>query len=360
MKKVFSGIGIWIAIAMIVTFISQACWGTTAEGVIDCPDWYTSVFIVLLPITLSAVITKIIYKDSTSKAEFDRSTLSNYSNAKIPLTKKNRIKAANNLTSQVNFYSREMSESKTLSVFFHYWNKVIQTLILLTNYEGKVGLRPLPSIQIQTQTREYQWRIRDAIERSATAAIFDVTHDYRNNKTERYNNFHVDIMRYSSEFQQETVDFANEQIKTVARACKIQLPVLIGTNSDNSQYTPTTNSNTLDEVDRMEGHDFEYWCAELLEKNGYIDVEVTKGSGDQGVDVLATKDDIRYAIQCKCYMSDLGNTPVQEVHAGQSMYHCQVGVVMTNRHFTAGAKELAAATGVLLWDRDKLIAMLNQ
>ena len=45
----------------------------------------------------------------------------------------------------------------------------------------------------------------------------------------------------------------------------------------------------------------------------------------------------KYAIQCKCYSSDLGNSPVQEVHAGKSMYNCHVGVVMTNRHFTSGS-----------------------
>lgn len=32
---------------------------------------------------------------------------------------------------------------------------------------------------------------------------------------------------------------------------------------------------------------------------------------------------------------------------------------MTNRHFTPGAKELAEATGVLLWDREKLEEMLR-
>lgn len=112
-------------------------------------------------------------------------------------------------------------------------------------------------------------------------------------------------------------------------------------------------------IDVMEGHEFEHWCADLLKKSGFTDVEVTKGSGDQGVDVIAVKDGIRYAIQCKCYSSDLGNKPVQEVHAGKVMYKCQVGVVMTNRHFTAGAKELADATGVLLWDRDKLEEMLG-
>lgn len=117
--------------------------------------------------------------------------------------------------------------------------------------------------------------------------------------------------------------------------------------------------NPMYAIDQMEGHVFEGWCADLLKKSGFTDVEVTKGSGDQGVDVIAVKDGIRYAIQCKCYSSDLGNKPVQEVHAGKVMYKCQVGVVMTNRHFTAGAKELADATGVLLWDRDKLEEMLG-
>lgn len=116
----------------------------------------------------------------------------------------------------------------------------------------------------------------------------------------------------------------------------------------------------LHKIDFMEGHDFEYWCADLLKKNGFINVEVTSGSNDQGVDVLAENDGIKYAIQCKCYTSDIGNKPVQEVYAGKEMYDCQVGVVMANRHFTTAAKELAKKTRVLLWDRDKLIEMLRQ
>lgn len=112
-------------------------------------------------------------------------------------------------------------------------------------------------------------------------------------------------------------------------------------------------------VDLMEGHQFEYWCANLLKKNGFIDVVVTPGSGDQGVDITAKKDGIHYAIQCKCYSSDLGNKPVQEVYAGKEMYCCQVGVVMTNRYFTDGAKALAKQTRVLLWDRDKLQEMID-
>lgn len=104
-------------------------------------------------------------------------------------------------------------------------------------------------------------------------------------------------------------------------------------------------------IDGIDGHEFEYFCADLLRKNGFTDVSVTPGSGDQGVDVLTEKGGIKYAIQCKNYASALSNTHVQEVNAGKTFYGCHVGVVMTNSTFTPGAKELAKATGVLLWDR---------
>lgn len=112
-------------------------------------------------------------------------------------------------------------------------------------------------------------------------------------------------------------------------------------------------------VDGMEGHEFEYYCAKLLEKNGFIDVNVTRGSGDQGVDIIAIKDDIKYAIQCKNYASKLGNTPIQEVSAGKVYYNCDVGVVLTNSTFTPGAIELAKANNIRLWDREVLQKLMT-
>lgn len=112
-------------------------------------------------------------------------------------------------------------------------------------------------------------------------------------------------------------------------------------------------------IDLMEGHEFEYWCASALKNDGFSSVDVTKASGDQGVDIVASKDGIRYAIQCKRYGTNLGNTPVQEVHAGKKIYRCHVGVVITNQYFTQSAKELAESTGTLLWDREWIRKHLN-
>lgn len=126
-----------------------------------------------------------------------------------------------------------------------------------------------------------------------------------------------------------------------------------------SSASENTIETTLRRVDCMDGHSFERWCADLLKLNGFENVSVTPGSGDQGVDILAEKDEVKYAIQCKCYSNDLGNSPVQEIHTGRTVYKCQIGIVMTNQGFTDGAKKAAEATGVLLWGREKLIALIE-
>ena len=115
-----------------------------------------------------------------------------------------------------------------------------------------------------------------------------------------------------------------------------------------------------DEMDLMEGHDFEYFCADLLRKKGFLDVEVTKGSGDYGIDVLAEKDGVTYAIQCKCYAAPVGVKAVQEAYAGKDYYDRMVGAVMTNQYFTAPAVEAAKKLKILLWDRGYLDSMMEE
>lgn len=116
---------------------------------------------------------------------------------------------------------------------------------------------------------------------------------------------------------------------------------------------------SIKDCDFMEGHQFEYLCADVLRKNGYQNVQVTQGSGDYGIDVLAEKDGKSYAIQCKCYSSPVGNRAVQEAFSGAAYYNRQIPVVMTNQTFTAAAIKTANKTGVVLWGRDVLKRMLE-
>lgn len=108
------------------------------------------------------------------------------------------------------------------------------------------------------------------------------------------------------------------------------------------------------EMDEMEGHDFEFYCAELLRESGFQNVEVTRGSGDFGADILCERDGVTYAVQCKCYESVVGVHAVQEAFAGKAFYDCMVGAVMTNRYFSGPAVTCARKLNILLWDRGYL------
>ena len=114
------------------------------------------------------------------------------------------------------------------------------------------------------------------------------------------------------------------------------------------------------EWDDMEGHEFEYFCADLLRRRGFKEVIVTKGSGDFGIDILAERDGISYGIQCKNYSSPIGVKAVQEVYAGRDYYDCMVGVVMSNQYFTGPAVEAAKKLKIVLWDRGYIEEMLEE
>ena len=116
---------------------------------------------------------------------------------------------------------------------------------------------------------------------------------------------------------------------------------------------------TIDDVDLMNGAEFEQFVAQLFSKMGY-QTEVTKHSGDQGIDVIAEKNGKTIGIQAKCYSNSVTNSAIQEVVAGISHYHLDKAIVITNNYFTNSAQELANSNNVILWDRNMLKEKINQ
>lgn len=180
------------------------------------------------------------------------------------------------------------------------------------------------------------------IEKDISSIRKDIS--FANDELDNLQNYHVNVTIKNK--NSNSYNFSKRSdLEKFARECNEYL---------RKQDIKESEKNYKIDFDNMEGHDFEYFCAELLKKNGFSNVEVTQGSGDQGIDILAVKDGIKYGIQCKCYSSDIGNKAVQEAFSGKSFYNCHVGVVLTNRFFTSSAKELAEKNGILLWDRNML------
>lgn len=113
-------------------------------------------------------------------------------------------------------------------------------------------------------------------------------------------------------------------------------------------------NSSLEKVDKMNGYDFEYYCGNLLIKNGFRDIKITGKSGDFGVDILAKKGVRTYAIQCKRYSDKVGQDAVRQIMMGQMRYKSDVAVVMTNSFLTSGAINIARQNGVQVWDRNTI------
>lgn len=129
----------------------------------------------------------------------------------------------------------------------------------------------------------------------------------------------------------------------------------------NLKNQATINNLSLDYIDNIaDGLEFEKFFASLLNQLGYNNVQVTPGSGDFGIDVIAEKDEIKYGFQCKLYSSPVGVEAVQEAIAGQKHHSCNLAVVVTNNTFTPQAKQLALESLIALWDRKKLSQLIKE
>lgn len=114
-----------------------------------------------------------------------------------------------------------------------------------------------------------------------------------------------------------------------------------------SSYAIDIYLDTIGYYEEMSGVSFEHLCKRLLIRGGW-DVQTTATSGDQGVDLLASKLGLTLAIQCKRYQKSVGNKAVQEVLAGTKHYGMTYPIVVTNSTYTKQAYELADSTGVML------------
>ena len=94
---------------------------------------------------------------------------------------------------------------------------------------------------------------------------------------------------------------------------------------------------------------FEHWCAQVLGGQGW-DAHVVGGSGDQGADVIATKDGVVLVVQCKRWAAAVTNKAVQEIAAARAHYDAQSALVVSASGFTASARMLAQTNGVMLVD----------
>lgn len=117
--------------------------------------------------------------------------------------------------------------------------------------------------------------------------------------------------------------------------------------------------NDAEDIDEMSGTEFEDFAAEILHRSGIAVLELTKESGDFGADIIVMYEGERTAVQCKRYARPIGVKAVQEAVSAKDYYKCTRAAVITNSTFTRQARELAAESNVILWDREDVYNFMN-
>ena len=113
----------------------------------------------------------------------------------------------------------------------------------------------------------------------------------------------------------------------------------------------------IDEIDKMDGYQFEEYLALLFRQHGYK-ADVTRKSGDFGADLILQKDGVKIVVQAKRHKQNVGIKAVQEVYASMAHYKANEAWVVTNSEFTEAARKLARANNVKLINRIILIDMI--
>lgn len=112
------------------------------------------------------------------------------------------------------------------------------------------------------------------------------------------------------------------------------------------------------DVDDMSSEQFERYVSELLKKQGYKTAR-TDARNDYGVDIVAERDGVRYAVQCRRYSEDISRSAVSDVVTDRHYFNCGKAMVVTNRYFRSDARELAGASQCELIDRDALAGWIQ-
>ncbi len=112
-------------------------------------------------------------------------------------------------------------------------------------------------------------------------------------------------------------------------------------------------NSPLAAIDQMSGEEFEKYLAAHFRKLGYK-VKLTSKSNDFGADLILTKERQKIVVQAKRYQDKVGVKAVQEIIGAKGYYKADRMMVVSNNFYTSGAKKLAVANNVELWDRNTI------
>jgi len=131
-------------------------------------------------------------------------------------------------------------------------------------------------------------------------------------------------------------------------------------NKFNKVYSWHSSKDLLKKIQAMSPNEFEYYIADMYLRLGYK-TEQVGGSYDGGIDVIATKNNIKHYIQCKKYItSKVGVSEVRDFYGAMAgKLSNGKGIFITTNIFTTEAENFAEDKPIELIDGDSLLKLIK-
>ena len=126
------------------------------------------------------------------------------------------------------------------------------------------------------------------------------------------------------------------------------------------------NGENLIDLRTIDPYGLEELIKQLLIKDGYQNVARMGGAGDRGVDLVASKMNIRsnqkekYIFQVKRWIGNVGSEPIQRLNSVKITDGFTKGICITTSDYTQAGIEEGKLTGVELLNGSALLEMLNK
>lgn len=125
--------------------------------------------------------------------------------------------------------------------------------------------------------------------------------------------------------------------------------------------TTVAQSKSADALDGMSWQDFEKLVGEAFRQQGYSVVETGGGGADGGIDLVLTKNNEKFLVQCKQWKAyKVGVDVVRGLYGVMAAKGATGGFVVTSGVFTEEAKSFASGRNVDLIDGQRLFAMIQR
>jgi hypothetical protein len=108
----------------------------------------------------------------------------------------------------------------------------------------------------------------------------------------------------------------------------------------------------------LRGVEFEVSLARLYSDLGYA-VEITKGSGDEGVDLFLRKDEKVIVVQCKGHGNPIGVGAIRDLYGAMIHFEADSAILACPTGFTTGVEKFAKDKPIQLISATDLVEMIE-